>query len=86
MRTFKRHAVILFLFILSGASPSGADGPDAVYNYKEWQCDVKGNGFVMTAKASITINNARGSEYSQVSFYENSFTNLKKVLQYYMKQ
>jgi hypothetical protein len=78
----KRLPLVLFTLIvisICGATLPAAEQPEAVYNYKTWQCEVDGNKLKLRVKNSLTVLNARGDDYGRFSVTENGFAKLKDV-------
>ncbi|MCP4685490.1 MAG: DUF3857 and transglutaminase domain-containing protein [bacterium] len=51
----------------------------AVYEYKTWDCRIKGNKFTLTVKNRLRINNLRGDGYRRLSLFEDKYNKLTGV-------
>ncbi|MDH4157608.1 MAG: DUF3857 and transglutaminase domain-containing protein [candidate division Zixibacteria bacterium] len=69
--------VILTCYVTSMAQEKAPD--DAVYDYKTWECQIKGNKLTLKVAGNVTINSPRGEEYGDFALVEDSYCKLKKV-------
>ncbi len=83
-----RRLCLLMVFVLGmlativpevcGQTEDEADTTSARFDYRRWHYKVKGNKFVQTVSARVTINNRRGAGYGEVSLSTDLFSKLKK--------
>ncbi|MEW5924566.1 MAG: DUF3857 domain-containing protein [Candidatus Zixiibacteriota bacterium] len=77
--------LITLLFIFLPSALGGIEvndiyaGADAIYNYKIWECEIKGDQAEVQTRFSVTILNARGTDYNGVVEYENDFRKIKRL-------
>ena len=64
---------------LTSAQDGPADSLKAVFEYKTWDCTVKGNKATLIGKYRVTILNRRGKEYGVVTRRESRYVKLKHV-------
>ena len=79
------RCLIALLFILLPTAPGGVEMNDiysdaaAVYNYKTLECEIKGGQAEIHTSVSVTIMNARGTDYNGVVAYESEFRKIKRL-------
>lgn len=72
--------LIIIPYILNGVEMSDITaGADAYYNYKIWECEIKGGNAELRAKISVTILNSRGMDYNSVVGHESTFEKIKQL-------
>lgn len=64
---------------VTSAEGNDADSPKAVFDYKTWDCTVKGNKATLVGKYRVTILNKRGDGYGVVSQRQNRYVKLKHI-------
>ena len=76
-----RSAVVAAFVIITCHVISMAQGeaPDAVFDYKTWDCTIKGSKLTLKVSRKVTIYNPRGEEYGDFALTEDSYRKLKKV-------
>lgn len=51
----------------------------AHFDYRRWQCQIKGNGFRQQVSRKVTIFNERGQGYADLSFTEDNHNKLRSL-------
>ena len=68
---------LLTCYVTSMAQGETPD--DAVYDYKTWDCEIKGNKLTLKVAGQVTIYSPRGEEYGDFVLHEDSYCKLKRV-------
>lgn len=82
---FRKLSSCLLLVALICQTPAGGkaagdpEPPKAVYDYKSWDCRIKGDRYRLTVKHRLTINGRRGDDYRDLSIWETDFVKLTSV-------
>ncbi len=79
-RAFLVVVIGLFVGISAYATDkTTVDDYDAVFDLREWNCEVSGNKVELKEHLRLTVKNRRGDDYGRIYFYENHFSKLKDV-------
>jgi hypothetical protein len=73
--------IVAGLILLSGAAWSkekkSIDEYDAVYNIRDWKCEIDGNKAVVKVHNRITVKNRRGDDYGYIHLTDTRYSQLK---------